>query len=82
MNELLIYDLCYEKSDIFLCFRCLLQHGADPNGDFKNLCTPLAVVAQRGYYGGVKVRENVLHPELGKRDEFDSLSSVHPMSCF
>ena len=36
-------------------FRCLLEHGADPNGDFKNLCTPLAVVAQRGYYEGVKV---------------------------
>ena len=41
--------------DVFYYLRCLLQHGADPNGNFKNLCTPLAVVAQRGYYEGVKV---------------------------
>jgi hypothetical protein len=36
-------------------FRCLLDHGADPNGDDKNLCTPMSVMAQRGYYEGVKV---------------------------
>ena len=27
--------------------------GADPNGNEKNLCTPLAVMSQRGYYEGI-----------------------------
>ena len=32
--------------------RELLEAGADPNGSDKNLCTPLAVMSQRGYYEG------------------------------
>ena len=32
------------------CAKILLEAGADPNGNEKNLCTPLAVMAQRGYY--------------------------------
>lgn len=37
------------------CARMLLEAGADPNGSERNLCTPLSVMAQRGYYEGVKV---------------------------
>lgn len=33
----------------------LLEAGADPNGNEKNLCTPLAVMAQRGYYEGLRL---------------------------
>ncbi len=35
--------------------KVLLEHGADPNGDAKNMCTPLCVMAQRGYLQGVKL---------------------------
>ena len=35
------------------CAEALLEAGADPNGNEKNLCTPLAVMAQRGYYEGM-----------------------------
>ena len=38
------------------CAEALLEAGADPNGNEKNLCTPLAVMAQRGYYEGMYVR--------------------------
>ena len=34
------------------CAKALLEAGADPNGNEKNLCTPLAVMSQRGYYEG------------------------------
>ena len=37
------------------CSEALLVAGADPNGSDKNLCTPLAVVAQRGYVQGVRL---------------------------
>ena len=37
------------------CGRFLLEAGADPNGNEKNLCTPLAVMAQRGYYDGLRL---------------------------
>ncbi|HIE82492.1 MAG TPA: ankyrin repeat domain-containing protein, partial [Dehalococcoidia bacterium] len=37
------------------CGKVLLEAGADPNGHEKNLCTPLAVMAQRGYYEGIKL---------------------------
>ncbi len=33
----------------------LLERGSDPNGNDKNLCTPISVMAQRGYYEGVKL---------------------------
>ena len=44
------------------CAQALLETGADPNGNDKNLCTPLAVMSQRGYYEGKAVfsRNNVL----------------------
>ena len=35
--------------------RLLLDHGADPNGNDRNMCTPLSVMSQRGYYEGVKL---------------------------
>ena len=37
------------------CGEILLKSGADPNGNEKNLCTPLAVMAQRGYYEGLRL---------------------------
>ena len=43
----------YYRSCNFI--RILLEKGADPNGDIRNLCTPLAVMAQRGYYEGVRL---------------------------
>ena len=36
-------------------FRYLLEQGANPNGSDTNLCAPISVMAQRGYYQGVKV---------------------------
>ena len=39
------------------CAEALLEAGADPNGNEKNLCTPLAVMAQRGYYEGMCNRD-------------------------
>ncbi len=42
----------------FPTIRELLERGANPNGDEKNLCTPLSVMAQRGYYEGVKVQQS------------------------
>jgi len=35
--------------------RILLEAGANPNGHDKNLCTPLAVMAQRGFYEGLRL---------------------------
>ena len=35
--------------------RILLEAGANPNADIRNLCTPLAVMAQRGYYEGLRI---------------------------
>ena len=35
--------------------RALLQAGADPNGSTANLCSPLSIMCQRGFYHGVKV---------------------------
>ena len=32
-----------------------MEAGADPNGSEKNLCTPLAIMAQRGFYDGVRL---------------------------
>ena len=40
---------------IISAHRILLEAGADPNGDIRNLCTPLAVMAQRGYYEGLRL---------------------------
>lgn len=37
------------------CARYLLIKGANPNGSRRNLCAPIAVMAQRGYYEGVRV---------------------------
>ena len=37
------------------CGTLLLEKGADPNGHEKNLCTPLAIMAQRGYYEGIRI---------------------------
>ncbi|XP_059083766.1 ankyrin repeat and SOCS box protein 12-like isoform X3 [Tigriopus californicus] len=37
------------------CARLLLESGANPNGNDRNMCTPLSVMAQRGYYEGVKL---------------------------
>ena len=33
----------------------LLEAGADPNGSQANLCSPLAIMCQRGFYTGVKL---------------------------
>ena len=33
--------------------RVLLEAGADPNGSFKNLCSPLSIMCQRGLLEGV-----------------------------
>ena len=35
--------------------KVLLEAGADPNGNLKNMCTPLAVMAQRGFYEGLRL---------------------------
>ncbi|XP_071745450.1 ankyrin repeat and SOCS box protein 16-like [Lepeophtheirus salmonis] len=37
------------------CVEYLLSVGANPNGNDQNLCTPLSVMAQRGYYEGIKL---------------------------
>ena len=37
------------------CGTLLLEKGADPNGHEKNLCTPLAIMAQRGYCEGIRI---------------------------
>ena len=37
------------------CARVLLEAGADPNGSQANLCSPLSIMCQRGFYPGVKV---------------------------
>ena len=36
------------------CARLLLQAGADPNGSPANLCSPLSIVCQRGFYPGTE----------------------------
>ena len=41
--------------DYFDDCRVLLEAGANPNGSEKNLCTPLAIMAQRGFYEGVRL---------------------------
>ena len=46
------------------CAEALLEAGADPNGNEKNLCTPLAVMAQRGYYEGMCRVENIFKGSL------------------
>ncbi|CAB4066433.1 unnamed protein product [Lepeophtheirus salmonis] len=37
------------------CVEYLLSVGANPNGNDQNLCSPLSVMAQRGYYEGIKL---------------------------
>ena len=37
------------------CAKVLLNAGADPNGSQSNLCSPLSIMCQRGFYPGVKV---------------------------
>ena len=37
------------------CARLLLESGADPNGSSANLCSPLSIMCQRGFYPGVKL---------------------------
>ena len=37
------------------CARVLLEAGADPNASSANLCSPLSIMCQRGFYPGVKV---------------------------
>ena len=37
------------------CARILLEAGADPNGSQANLCSPLSIMCQRGFYPGIKV---------------------------
>ena len=37
------------------CARILLESGADPNGSPANLCSPLSIMCQRGFYPGVKL---------------------------
>jgi len=34
---------------MIFAYRLLLEHGANPNGSPKNLCTPLAMAALRGH---------------------------------
>ena len=37
------------------CARLLLEAGADPNGSQANLCSPLSIMCQRGFYPGVRL---------------------------
>ena len=37
------------------CARILLESGAAPNGSPANLCSPLSIMCQRGFYPGVKL---------------------------
>jgi len=45
----------WECAEMLLSFTDAYGAGADPNGSDRNLCTPLAVAAQRGYAEGVRL---------------------------
>ena len=57
-NRILFSDfgIAHISSTLTSCLTtCLLEHGADPNGSTNNLCSPLSIMCQRGFYPGVKL---------------------------
>ena len=60
------------------CAEALLEAGADPNGNEKNLCTPLAVMAQRGYYEGMCNRDRPrFFDQVGHQTTNASIENKH-----
>ena len=47
------------------CAQVLLEAGANPNGSPANLCSPLSIMCQRGFYEGIKVRKFIFYHNSG-----------------
>jgi len=72
------------------CARALLQAGADPNGSAANLCSPLSIMCQRGFYPGVKLlcefgadTEDIMRILSGMPGlPITSCATYHHLKCF
>ena len=72
------------------CARLLLEAGADPNGSQANLCSPLSIMCQRGFYPGVKLlcefgvdTEDIMRILSGMPGlPITSCATYHHLQCF
>ena len=72
------------------CARLLLEAGADPNGSQANLCSPLSIMCQRGFYPGVKLltqfgadTEDIMRILSGMPGlPITSCATYHHLKCF